>query len=332
MRLKTFHADNLSTALELVRQTLGPSAIIVATHEDDANRGARVTAAIEPEDQGFDFFNEGASDQTLERLTNALESHGVPNTLTDRIVEAASAVSEGDPAEVLSQALEEVFTFSPLPDRYTEAPLMLIGPPGTGKTVTCAKLAARAVLSAQGTAGPGDVMMIAADTVRLGAVDQLRIYADKLGVSLAVAKDSAELSLLLGQARRRSTTLIDTAGTNPFDLSELAHLIELSDSAKPHSILVLSAGRDPDEAAEIASAFRPLGATRLISTGLDIARRLGSILSAAEAGGLALSEISTAPEIGEGLKPLTPDGLASLILPGRKPNGSTSHDDGVRAP
>jgi len=323
MRLKTFHAESLSTALELVRQTLGPNAIIVATHEDDANRGARVTAAIDPDEQSFDFFNEGASDQTLERLTSALESHGVPNPLTDRIVEAASTVSEGDPAAVLSEALAEVFTFSPLPEKYTEAPLMLIGPPGTGKTVTSAKLAARAVLASAGKAGPGDVTLIAADTVRLGAVDQLKIYADKLGVSLAIAKNGEELSLLLGKARRRSTTIIDTAGTNPFDLSELAHLIELSESGKPHSVLVLSAGRDPDEAAELASAFRPLGATRLISTGLDIARRLGSILSAADAGNLALSDISKAPEIGEGLEPLTPAGLASLILPGRKPNGSS---------
>jgi len=144
MRLKTFHADTLSGAMELVRQTLGPNAIIVATHEDDASRGARVTAAIDPGDQDFDFFSDGASQETLEFLTGVLERHGVPNMLIDRLIDAASDGTDSSPADVLAGALAKVFKFAPLPERPGGVPIMLIGPPGVGKTVSCAKIAARA--------------------------------------------------------------------------------------------------------------------------------------------------------------------------------------------
>ena len=115
MRLKTFHADTLVSAMELVRQTLGPNAIIVATHEDDANRGARVTAAIDPDDQDFDFFSEGASEETLELLTEVLERHHVPNGIIDRLIDAATDGTDTEPASVLAAALTKVFKFKSLP-------------------------------------------------------------------------------------------------------------------------------------------------------------------------------------------------------------------------
>ncbi|MEC9266624.1 MAG: hypothetical protein VX464_11245 [Pseudomonadota bacterium] len=314
MRLKTFHADTLVSAMELVRQTLGPNAIIVATHEDDANRGARVTAAIDPDDQDFDFFSEGASEETLELLTEVLERHHVPNGIIDRLIDAATDGTDTEPASVLAAALTKVFKFKSLPSGPGGPPLMLIGPPGVGKTVSCAKLAARVALSHDKEGAP-PVNLIAADPVRVGAVDQLRIYAEKLGVTLYEAADGPALANVLTKLRRSEMVVIDTPGSNPYEMTDIAHLVELAEAGKTETVLVIAAGRDADEAADLAEAFRPVGPTRLLVTGLDMAKRYGAILSAADAGGLHLSEVSLAPEIGKGLQALDAAGLARLLLP-----------------
>lgn len=314
MRLKTFHAETLAAALELVRDTLGEGAIIVSTQEDDAGRGARVTAAIEDRDDSFDFFSESAPAEVLEQLTVTLEQHGIPSDLVDRLVSAAEETGERDAGMALAGALDQVFRFSALPSGPGGEPLMLVGPPGVGKTVSCAKLAARAALSAK-EGGPVPATLIAADPVRVGAVEQLKAYADMLGVTLHEAKDADGLVRALTQCRRGEMIIIDTPGANPYDLDEVVHLAELGKSGEPEVVLVLTAGRDAEEAAEIAKAFRPVGPTRLVTTGVDMARRLGSMLAAAEAADLAISDISEAPEIGKGLRPINPISLARLLMP-----------------
>jgi flagellar biosynthesis protein FlhF len=78
--------------------------------------------------------------------------------------------------------------------------------------------------------------------------------------------------------------------------------------------LVLPAGLDPAEAADLARAFAALGAQHLLPTRLDAARRLGGVLMAAKAGPLALTEAGIGPEVADGLETLTPEGLASRLL------------------
>lgn len=328
MRLKTFHADTLAEAMDLVRETLGPKAIIVATHEDDAARGARVTAAIDPTEPEFDYFTEGASEETLERLTAVLERHGIPNDLIDRLIDAATEGEETGARQVLAGALARVFIFDPLPDGPGGDPLMLIGPPGVGKTVTCAKIAARVAVDHHKSNGT-PVTLVAADPIRIGAVDQLRAYAERLEATLVEAPDGTALTTALAKHRRNDMVIIDTPGTNPYSLDELAHLVELSEAGRPDTVLVLDAARDADEAAALAEAFRPVKPRRLVTTGLDLARRLGAMLSAADAAELSLAEISLTPRIGGGLKSLDADTLAGLLLP--EDTAGEARDTGVGA-
>jgi flagellar biosynthesis protein FlhF len=205
---------------------------------------------------------------------------------------------------------------------------MLIGPPGVGKTVTCAKLAARvAVDHHKGNSAP--VTLIAADPIRVGAVDQLRAYAERMDATLLEAADGAALSAALAKATPGDLVIIDTPGTNPYSLDELAHLVELSEGARPDTVLVLDASRDADEAAALAEAFRPVKPRRLMTTGLDLARRLGGMLSAADAAELSLAEISLTPRIGGGLRALDAETLAGLLIP--DDTAGTARDTGVGA-
>ena len=80
------------------------------------------------------------------------------------------------------------------------------------------------------------------------------------------------------------------------------------------------------EAADIAVKFSSIGARRMVITRLDMTRRLGSILTAAHAGRLSLSDISITSGVAEGINPINPASLARLIMPYTctDTNGSTN--------
>lgn len=318
MRLKTFQADTMQEAMAMVREQLGDNAIIVATQEQEGSRSARVTAAVDRmEDRDPFDADEDATLETLEQITAALERHGTPRELTDRLVEAASFLGDSNAVEALAYALDEEFDFKPLPEKPGSGrPIMMIGPPGTGKTVACAKLAARVALALD-IEDDADlpVNIVAADPIRVGAVEQLKQYTERLGATLYVAADPSALAAALIQCRKKELVLIDTPGTNPFNLEELARIVELAETMDLEPVLVLGAGRDAEEATEVAMAFRPVGPKRLLITGYDVARRLGSMLAAADACGLALCDIGRSPQIADGFDALNPKNLARLLLP-----------------
>jgi len=108
---------------------------------------------------------------------------------------------------------------------------------------------------------------------------------------------------------------IDSPGLNPFSHHDMDYLKGLVNSADVEPILVIAAGGDAAEAADIGEAFGTAGATRLLATRLDMTRRLGAILSAADGGQLMFSEVSLNPHVATGLCAVNPVSMARLILP-----------------
>ena len=187
---------------------------------------------------------------------------------------------------------------------------MLVGPPGAGKTVTVAKLAARAILAGRSAA------LITTDTQRAGGVEQLAAFTRILNIQLKTAHTTAELRRTVADRLAEDGPLyIDTPGTNPFSDSEMDHLSGLIRVAKAEPVLVLPAGGDAMEAAEIASSFADIGATRLLVTRLDMVRRVGGILAAADAARLKFCDVSITPYVADGLSAVNALSLARLIMP-----------------
>ena len=309
MRLKTFTAPSMSEAIRLVRDALGSDAIIVSDQPTDDGLSVRVTAAI---DTPVDALGTpiGTPD-SLDTLTDALSYHAVPAGLGERILAAAARAQMGtvDPIAALAAALETTFHFAPLGSPGPgDAPIMLVGPPASGKTVTAAKLAARAALARR------KVTLIAADAARAGMAERLAALALSLGVEMEEAKDRAGLARAVAAAEG-GVTLIDGAGVNPFDRAEMAALKQAIEAVRAEPVLMVAAGGDADECADIAAAFARIGVRRMIASRADLARRLGGVLAAAEAGGLGLAEIGTAPQIAGGLRPLDALFLARRLLP-----------------
>lgn len=309
MRLKTIHARTMQEAMELVREQLGAEAIIVATHEDEGSRGVRVTAATDAEEDGFSTGERALSYEMLQLIGNALDDHGTPTELTDRILNAAATQPAPDPHLALASGLDATFGFQPLPDSGGGRPLMMIGPPGGGKTSAVAKLAARSIIAGR------KISLITTDTVRARAVEQLEAYAARLGIAVNVAPDPVALIEAIESGSPDDLTVIDTMGVNPYSEDDMTKLMDFAGAIAVDPVLVLSAGRDVIEAMEIARAYAEVAPTRMLVTGLDMVRRLGSVLAAADAAGLAFSDVSPSPTIVNGLRPINPVSLARLLLP-----------------
>jgi flagellar biosynthesis protein FlhF len=79
-------------------------------------------------------------------------------------------------------------------------------------------------------------------------------------------------------------------------------------------VLVLPAGMDVTESAELGLAYAEAGARLLVATRFDVARRLGGILAAASEADLALAEAGIGPGAADGLLPITPGWLAARLI------------------
>lgn len=293
-------------AMRLVREELGDNAIIVSTSES-ARDGVRITAAVETPEPELDFRADSADSAVVERISNALDSHCVPRPLADKIVGIAADLAATDPLQTLAGALDMTFKFSPVTHAAARRPILIYGPPGAGKTSAAAKLAARAVVEG------ARVAMVTTDTVRAGALQQLEIYGKRLNVPVKTAHEPDELPRILAGLSGHFV-LIDTTSVNPYVAQEMARLHQVATAAETEGLLVMSAGREPLEARDMAAEFRKIGPTRMLVTGLDMSRRLGGILSALGASGAAFAEISAMPDIVDGLRPISAVMLARLLL------------------
>lgn len=317
MRLKSFIAPNVPEAMKLVRQQLGPDAVILSTQNDRASGQVKITAALEDDPiEGLAADEDAAAPSAWDDLQGALDFHRLPSKLSDRILARTEGHQPADALMALAAALDEIFVFATPPNEKARRPIMLIGPHGAGKTATAAKLCARLPDS---TAPRGH--LITMDGGKAGGLAQITAFAAALEVRIDEAQDGTALPALIGGGRI-GLTIIDTPGCNPLDTATGRALAEAARGVNAEILLVLSAGGDALEAADWARAYAAWGATGLIATKLDTTRRLGSVLSTAAAGRLALTAAGIGPHIGGGLGPINPVSLARLLLSGREDSAS----------
>jgi flagellar biosynthesis protein FlhF len=158
-------------------------------------------------------------------------------------------------------------------------------------------------------------MVITADGKRAGATEQLAALTRLLDIKVVVACHPVTLGRALARRPMGAPVLIDTPGCDAFDEDQVLELGELAAVTAAAIVLVLPAGLDPAEAADIAHAYAALGTTMLIPTRLDLTRRLGGVLAAAGAG-LALTEAGIGPGAADGLMPITREWLSARLLTG----------------
>jgi flagellar biosynthesis protein FlhF len=141
--------------------------------------------------------------------------------------------------------------------------IMLVGPTGVGKTTTIAKLAARAALIENKR-----VALITLDNYRVGGIDQIRTFADLIGVPLKVVASPADLADAIDD--NDDLTLIDTAGRSPRDSAAIAELAAGMRQCPPiETHLVVSAGSTAMAIESLCNRYRALQPARMLFTKVD---------------------------------------------------------------
>lgn len=187
--------------------------------------------------------------------------------------------------------------------------ILVVGVNGSGKTTSIAKLAHH--FKAQGKR----VLLAAGDTFRAAAIDQLQIWADRIGVEVVKHQEGADPGAVVfdalnaAQARRADVLIIDTAGrlqnkTNLMkEIGKVRKIIERELPGAPHEVLlVLDATTGQNAISQARTFAEATGVSGIILTKLDGTAKGGIVLAIARELDIPVKYVG----VGEGMEDLQP--------------------------
>jgi len=185
-----------------------------------------------------------------------------------------------------------------------------VGPTGVGKTTVVAKLAAAQAIDMNRRVG-----IITLDSQRIGAVEQIRIFADIIGVPMEAATDEKSFTRALQRLADCELVLVDTRGAGIHNPEIRAELQAMFGCCRGMSVqLVLGAGTQSADLDAAVEFFETLGTDGVLFTKLDECTRCGNLINQLVRSELPVSYISDGQQIPEDLFPATIRRLADLFL------------------
>lgn len=351
--VRTFRAATISAALARVKRELGPDAVLLGTRmrpsagtdREEVEITAAPPAAGPPRPAaaaatsspvaGNPPSASGVDEPLNPSPAVTPRTRGVPESLYPFYLELVqNEVAARIAARIVRQAVGPLNQTTPDPAAIRAAlrtqlermipagggvevavggarRIALVGPPGSGKTTTLAKLAAQLGLRQKRR-----VAILSLDRHRLGGHEQIRRYAEIIGVPMAEAETAAQVRAACEALASAEAILMDTGGVALRDQPRRAQLVELLAAAQPDEThLVLPASMSAAAQQRAAEAFAPLGVSRLVLTGLDEAVGFGVVLNVLGRLRLPVSYLTTGPRVPQDLLEACSRRLAELILP-----------------
>ena len=186
----------------------------------------------------------------------------------------------------------------------------LVGPTGTGKTTTIAKLAARYAQKY----GADQVALITIDTYRIAAYEQLATYGKIIGCPVRKAQSGEQLADLLFQLRNKRMVLIDTAGFSQRDsrlISQLATFGQVS-GQQVKNYLVVQGNTQQATLKHIINAYKSIDLQGCIITKLDECYSLGEVVSNVIEAQLPVSYVADGQQVPEDIHVANAKSIISL--------------------
>lgn len=330
MKLRKFVADDMKDAVAQIKRELGADAMIVATRPVRRGllaQGVEVTAAVDVDDLASNSATlpsaattAGMTEADLERFMAPLRSElrslrsqlrGLPTGDTDelrkelvelrRSIESLRGAANDNEVALSTLAARHQLAFA-----SSARIVAFIGMTGVGKTTTVAKLAARAALIER-----RPTAIVTLDGYRVGGEDQIRAYADLIGVPLH-ACDAADLTRVIARLGSYERIFIDSAGRSPRDGGAIRALATGFAGVDAEIHLVLPAGSSRTTIDACAARMSELRFSRLLFTKLDEADRCDEIVRAPARLGAPVAWLTTGQRVPEDLEDATPERLLEL--------------------
>jgi flagellar biosynthesis protein FlhF len=348
MQVKKYRAKTIKEATSKVKDVLGSDAMIISTNKLKGKDGhnyfeiAAVPAGKNNSDCFSNPFNEVKSElmsikemigllnhsgRDLEKLVMVpdilnLYSKLIKNGVKDhcvRLFMERAGILNGHPPDPMNGIKKKVINeikraivvkdiFEEKANKQTIA--AFIGTTGVGKTTTVAKLAAQLSLKAQKRVG-----LISTDTYRIGGMEQLKTYANILGVPCFQAFKKKDLLFALSRMEGKDVILIDTAGQSQYDrarIEELRGIMPGELAVSTH--LLMSVATTEAEMNVTAINFSPLKFSSYIFTKIDETERCGSIINQTMKLSLPVSYITTGQNVPEDIEQADKRKILKLLL------------------
>lgn len=188
--------------------------------------------------------------------------------------------------------------------------VVLVGPTGVGKTTTIAKLAGRLALIEKKKVG-----LITIDTYRIGAVEQLRTYAEIMNIPFKVVITLKEMELAVEDLKDCDVILIDTTGRSSKNAMQLSELRAFTQKVNPdHVMLVISGTTKNRDIQIILEGYKELLYEKLIITKLDETSAYGCIFNIINISKKPIAYITTGQNVPDDIKIPRKEEIKKLIL------------------
>jgi flagellar biosynthesis protein FlhF len=352
MRIKKYEVFDMKEAMKLIKEELGPDAMILSSRKVVKNNSLglfsrpiiEVTAAVEDDDRvkkgkktvgvnvdplkeaGIKEASQGGELDKIAELINTLGLNKFHSLMTDiadikrQMMEMQAGLKENIMVDLtgpirefynlmVKNGVDEIIAYKflkkiekrashnltpnqiknlvtslmseliPIEKDYFSSihdkVLALVGPTGVGKTTTIAKIAANLSLKQK-----KKVALITVDNFRIGAVEQLRTYAEIVDIPLRVASTPAELEKIIYECRDFDYVFVDSMGRSQFDDSQINDLLKFMEVSPLIKVaLVMSMSSNHQEMVETFDRYSKLMPEYLIFTKLDETRYFGPLVN-----------------------------------------------------
>lgn len=188
--------------------------------------------------------------------------------------------------------------------------VVLVGPTGVGKTTTIAKLAGKLSLIDKKKVG-----LITVDTYRIGAVEQLRTYAEIMNIPFKVVITMKEMEEAVKSMKDCDVILIDTTGRSSKNSMQISELRAFVEKAKPDSVnLVISATTKNKDIKTIVNGYKELGYENVIITKLDETSVYGALYNIERAAEKPIRFITVGQNVPDDIKQPSKEEIIKFIF------------------
>jgi flagellar biosynthesis protein FlhF len=348
MQIKKYRAPTIREATSMVKDILGPEAMIISTKKINEKNGDRlfevsaVTADEDMMDNRLTPLSELKSElMSIKEMINLLNHSGsvmeklmtkpaiinlyaklIRNGVQDQyartLFEKVGAFEatpheqiNGLKTKIIQQIMQVIEVNDPFDQRHGKQILSaFIGTTGVGKTTTIAKLAAHLMLKARKKVG-----LISVDSYRIGAIEQLKTYANILGIPCLPAFNKKDLVFALKKMEMRDVILIDTAGQSQYDRARIEELKRMiADDLEINSQLLLSVSTKESEMERASLNFSSLKCQSYIFTKVDESQKCGSLINQIMKRRLPVSYITTGQNVPEDIEKAEKEKIFNLIM------------------